>query len=42
MSLLPRRQLGRPGMHPRVLGMGAAFIGGGARDEAETIATLFK
>ena len=40
MSLLPRRQLGRTGMQPRVLGMGAAFIGGGARDEAETIATI--
>ena len=40
MKLLPRRKLGRTGMQPRALGMGAAFIGGGERDEAETIATI--
>ena len=27
MSKLPRRNMGRTGMKPRVLGMGAAFVG---------------
>ena len=40
MKLLPQRKLGLTGMQPRALGMGAAFIGGGERDEAETIATI--
>ena len=40
MSLLPRRKLGRTAMQPRALGMGAAFIGGGERDETEPIATI--
>ena len=42
MSLLPRRKLGRTAMQPRALGMGAAFIGGGERDETETIVAIKK
>ena len=38
MSNLPRRNMGRTGMQPRALGMGAAFVG--ASGEAETIATI--
>ena len=38
MSKLPRRNMGRTGMQPRALGMGAAFVG--ASGEAETIATI--
>lgn len=38
MSKLPRRKMGRTGMQPRALGMGAAFVG--ASGEAETIATI--
>ena len=38
MSELPRRKMGRTGMEPRALGMGAAFVNRG--DEAETIATI--
>lgn len=38
MSNLPRRKMGRTGMQPRALGMGAAFVG--ASGEAETIATI--
>ena len=34
MSKLPRRNMGRTGMKPRALGMGAAFVG--ASGEAET------
>ena len=38
MSTLPRRKMGRTGMQPRALGMGAAFVN--HVDEAETIATI--
>jgi aryl-alcohol dehydrogenase-like predicted oxidoreductase len=38
MSKLPRRKMGRTGMQPRALGMGAAFVN--RDDEAETIATI--
>ena len=38
MSNLSRRNMGRTGMQPRALGMGAAFVG--ASGEAETIATI--
>ena len=38
MSKLPRRKMGRTGMKPRTLGMGAAFVS--HVDEAETIATV--
>ena len=38
MSTLPRRKMGRTGMQPRALGMGAAFVNHVA--EAETIATI--
>ena len=38
MSKLPRRNMGRTGMKPRALGMGAAFVSHVA--EAETIATI--
>jgi len=38
MSELPRRKIGRTGMQPKALGMGAAFVN--RVDEAETIATV--
>ena len=38
MSKLPRRKMGRTGMQPKALGMGAAFVN--RVDEAETIATV--
>jgi aryl-alcohol dehydrogenase-like predicted oxidoreductase len=38
MSELPRRKMGRTGMQPKALGMGAAFVN--HVDEAETIATV--
>ena len=38
MSELPRRKMGRTGMQPKALGMGAAFVN--RVDEAETIATV--
>ncbi len=38
MSDLPRRKMGRTGMQPKALGMGAAFVN--RVDEAETIATV--
>lgn len=38
MTELPRRNMGRTGMKPRALGMGAAFVS--HVDEAETIATV--
>ena len=38
MSELPRRKMGRTGMQPKALGMGAAFVN--SVDEAETIATV--
>ena len=39
MSELPRRKMGRTGMQPKALGMGAAFVN--RVDEAETIATNY-